>query len=341
MKYENTVSAVIVLSLINSIKKLALLRPDTELPMAGLTLDPEDRVDEQVLIDLWLYIDKNVEKQGFALQLGQDINTATMGLLTSLVSQCESLTDGLINFIEHLDWMGPSEKWEMKFEGDYIDLIYSMDEQKGYPDSAMVKSMSMLLHWGQKLAPHEIEVISTHFSFSEPDDFDLYIFPFGKNIHFSAPYNKIRLKAEALNKKLISYNPYLKKLLKEKIKSHKSLFISKHERKRVIDKQTVINLIGILLPENKANIDIACDHLSVSRQTLYRHLQKENTSFKSLLNQVRKEKSITLLKNNELSISTISELLGYAEISSFYTAFNKWYGMSASQYRKTLFADMT
>ena len=74
--------------------------------------------------------------------------------------------------------------------------------------------------------------------------------------------------------------------------------------------------------------------LNVSPRTLRRHLTAEGTSFKNLLNDIRKEKAIELLNNTNFSIEKIATELGYNDVPNFYHAFKIWTGTTPSNYRK-------
>ena len=72
----------------------------------------------------------------------------------------------------------------------------------------------------------------------------------------------------------------------------------------------------------------------VSPRTLIRRLKKGNTSYQSILDDVRKTVSRDFLRNSSMSVARISWRLGFQDPSNFSRAFRNWYGMSPQQYRK-------
>ncbi len=74
--------------------------------------------------------------------------------------------------------------------------------------------------------------------------------------------------------------------------------------------------------------------LNISPRTLRRHLTAEGTSFKKLLNDIRKEKAIELLNTTNFSIERIATELGYSDVPNFYHAFKVWTGTTPSNWRK-------
>jgi len=74
--------------------------------------------------------------------------------------------------------------------------------------------------------------------------------------------------------------------------------------------------------------------LNISSRTLRRHLTAEGTSYKILVNDMRKEKALDLLNTTTYSIEKISMELGYSDVPNFYHAFKGWTGITPSEYRK-------
>ena len=73
--------------------------------------------------------------------------------------------------------------------------------------------------------------------------------------------------------------------------------------------------------------------LSVSGRTLQRKLKQESVSYSSVLESVRKEEALKLIKENKLNINEIGWFLGYSEASTFVNQFKNWTGKSPSSFK--------
>ncbi|MEH6583324.1 MAG: AraC family transcriptional regulator [Halioglobus sp.] len=71
----------------------------------------------------------------------------------------------------------------------------------------------------------------------------------------------------------------------------------------------------------------------MSARTLHRHLQREGSSFRGLLEQVRRERAIGLLLEDSCQIGEIARRLDMTE-PAFSRAFKHWTGMTPLAYRK-------
>jgi AraC-like DNA-binding protein len=74
--------------------------------------------------------------------------------------------------------------------------------------------------------------------------------------------------------------------------------------------------------------------LGVSERTLRRRLAAQGLTFSALLERVRCDKAVLLLRSTDLSVQEIAETLDYADASTFVRAFHRWTGMPPSAYRR-------
>ena len=73
--------------------------------------------------------------------------------------------------------------------------------------------------------------------------------------------------------------------------------------------------------------------MGIHRRTLDRRLDAEGTNFRAQVESVRQQIARELLIDTDLTMSEIAASLSYGSTSSFCTAFLRWYGTSASEFR--------
>jgi len=98
-------------------------------------------------------------------------------------------------------------------------------------------------------------------------------------------------------------------------------------------KVQVENAIAALLPHGQARHDLVATGLGLCPRTLARRLAAEGSSFAEILTEVRSALADRYLADRTLPISQIAWLLGYAEISAFTRAFQRWTGTVPSAAR--------
>jgi AraC-like DNA-binding protein len=72
----------------------------------------------------------------------------------------------------------------------------------------------------------------------------------------------------------------------------------------------------------------------MTTRNLHRKLRKEDTSFKNLLNDVRQELAQQYIQDRSITLTEISFMLGFSEVSSFSRAFKNWTGKPPSVIRQ-------
>ena len=70
-----------------------------------------------------------------------------------------------------------------------------------------------------------------------------------------------------------------------------------------------------------------------SSRSLQRHLTHQSTSFSRMLDAVRADLALKYLRQSELAVADIAEILGFSETSALTRAFSRWYGHSPRRER--------
>jgi AraC-like DNA-binding protein len=96
----------------------------------------------------------------------------------------------------------------------------------------------------------------------------------------------------------------------------------------------VFQIIRTRLVEEAPKIAHVADICGTTERTLRRRLKEEGTTYRNVLESVRKEACEFELKRGTHSIADLAHSLGYSDQSAFTRAFKDWYGVSPSQYIK-------
>lgn len=105
---------------------------------------------------------------------------------------------------------------------------------------------------------------------------------------------------------------------------------------RVVSRNDVAGWVRMMMSESSQgmpSLGELAHTLNMSIRTLDRHLKRENTGYRQLLNQTRLDRAKELLLQSDLSIATIAHELDYTDAANFTRAFGKATGLSPSQFR--------
>ncbi|QUD88351.1 AraC family transcriptional regulator [Phenylobacterium montanum] len=97
-------------------------------------------------------------------------------------------------------------------------------------------------------------------------------------------------------------------------------------------RETVGDLIVLLLPTGACSADRVAEHLGFDRRTLHRRLAAEGCSFRDLMTERRAELAASLVAEGR-GLSEVADLTGFASLSAFSHWFRAHFGRSASAFR--------
>jgi AraC-like DNA-binding protein len=92
-------------------------------------------------------------------------------------------------------------------------------------------------------------------------------------------------------------------------------------------------IIGLLSSGDCSRRRVA-DALHLSEATLQQRLAQRNTSFQALLDDTRRELACNYIRQAAMSVTEITFLLGFTDVSNFTRAFKRWTGKSPTGFRK-------
>jgi AraC-like DNA-binding protein len=144
-----------------------------------------------------------------------------------------------------------------------------------------------------------------------------------------AGVDELELPAASWHLPIVSADPYLHRVC---VQSAEEALARRTPRSSPLKVQ-VENTIAALLPHGQARHDLVAAELGLSPRTLARRLAEEGSSFAGILTEVRAALADRYLADRTLPISQIAWLLGYAEISAFTRAFQRWTGIVPSAAR--------
>jgi AraC-like DNA-binding protein len=78
--------------------------------------------------------------------------------------------------------------------------------------------------------------------------------------------------------------------------------------------------------------DVA-QNLNMSERTLRRKLREENSSFRQVVDELRRDTAIRYLRETDLTVEDIAEILGFSDAANFRQAFRRWTKAAPYEFR--------
>jgi AraC-like DNA-binding protein len=70
--------------------------------------------------------------------------------------------------------------------------------------------------------------------------------------------------------------------------------------------------------------ELVAQNLNTSPRTLRRKLREENSSFRQVVDELRRDMAIRYLHDTNLTVEEIAETLGFSDTANFRQAFRRW-----------------
>lgn len=97
----------------------------------------------------------------------------------------------------------------------------------------------------------------------------------------------------------------------------------------------VVNALHLRVGHTELSIERIASDLNMTKRTLQRRLQDQNTNFAQLRDDLRFHYAIKYLIDDQLSVDRVSRALDFSDRTSFTNAFKRWTGLSPSAFRKS------
>lgn len=172
-----------------------------------------------------------------------------------------------------------------------------------------------------------IPVVRACFSYPQPEDCRMLRQTFGDQLYFSQPQSCLYFDDACLDYPLIQLHGDWNEGI-----SRATRHLFDDEPDEVV--RELRRSLMRLLPTGEFSIDAVAQQQNISRRTLQRRLTERGTHFAEVLQALRNELAVQYLADDNLTITNVALLLGYADHSSFSSAFKNWHGVSPRDFRR-------
>ena len=265
--------------------------------------------------------------ESFGLQLAQRQDLSLLGPLWPLIQNATTVSEMLQDLARYflLHTTGALISIESFKQGLMVN--YSLATDTGKADrQTMELGIAILVGELKKSSPNW-RPEQVFFRHSPPRNPNVHRKIFGANVAFNADRNALFVDAGMLAKPYGSGD----------VITHQTLatrFGAQRKQLPALLRVQTETVIRSLLPVSACDIAVAANVLKLSTRSLQRHLTDENTSFTSLLDAVRADLVLKYLRQSELAIADIADILGFSETSALTRAFRRWYGHSPRHERR-------
>ncbi|GEP06793.1 AraC family transcriptional regulator [Methylobacterium oxalidis] len=305
--------------------------PDPVIRAAGLDLamltDPDAIIPLGAFCELIIRSGACTGCPHFGLLLGQRVRLSSLGLVGSLMLNCETVGDALRTLVRHVDMhcVGATTALIVK-EGTAVwnCVVYEpgIDCADQIADAAAAAGTNVLRALcGADWSPTEVLLPR-----SVPADELTYRQLFGAPVRFNREVASLVFPAFQLDHPIPGADPALLQTLRERL--------AEQSRRATPDFASRLrHRVRIELMHGHCSAERIAGLLCMHRRTLARRLSAEGTTFSVVADQGRFEIARQLIDHTDIPLAQIAAALGFSEASAFTRAFRRWSGDSPSAWR--------
>lgn len=269
----------------------------------------------------------------------RNCKAGTLAFACELILPCQNLEEALSKAFRFYGLVSEDIQFDLISNGELSDIrVYLLEPEL---DRANYLSEWFLLLWRNLagwLIGEEIPVLKTHFSHAQQGAYEEYNQVFASECSFKQAENSITFHSKYLRKKIIRDMDDLETFYATSeidLIHFSGVDYSLKSRIRSLLKGYFFDVLQFYPMESVAK------KFNMSAQSLRRRLEDEGTSYRSIKEEIRREAAIQWLRDENISISEVSRMCGFAETNGLSRAMKSWVGMTPSDYREQILSGIT
>lgn len=329
-----TLAAAYVASILQILESLGF-PGETSRKMLAVTEDDLENIKVRVSLNamtkLFNCAAAQLGYEDIGIRIGEKFRVISFLTTGTVLAHCATIADAArINgrYQPLVESVGRSN-FVSSTQGDFMTWeITDADQQTHRHVAEMILAgYAITTHW---LAwSVEGDVVDAAFMHEGPVDTSYYETVFGCPVRFGAERNHIQFADGLAQTQLPSYSPEKLATVQKKL----DLVMAKFEGAQHLRETLSLTMIAAIKDGNVSELAVA-ERLKLSVRQLQKSLKSEGLTYRSVLDQTRKEMCLGYMKDAR-TLAEIAQILGYNDQAAFTKAFKRWYGLPPSKYRST------
>ena len=268
----------------------------------------------------------------FALHYGETVNLAEVSVVGLIGYASETMADAFVQLARYsrlivdLD-LGPGERFRLAADGEGLWIVDDRPEPNLHPELteiAFAQMVSGTRRFGA--TPFVLAVQVTH---ADPGYCGEYERILGAPVAFGCDRNAMRIDPAWASHRIALEPRYAFGILT----GHADALLARLDAD-MTTRGRVERLVLPVLHKGEACMAGIAAALGCSRDTLYRRLRAEGTTFEKLLDDLRRRLALDYLAGGKVSVNETAYLVGFSDPAAFSRACKRWTGRSPGELRR-------
>ena len=306
--------------------------PIRRLPGLKDLSDPDLRVPETSVESAWRMAADISRNEAIGLHVAEFLPRGALDLVEYAFRSSASLAAGLARLAEYGRIISDRVSARLERHGNrFLLMVRDTGNTPLHPGRAEF-ALATALKFAREGAGEDITPLQVSFAHAAPATPSEHQRLFRVPVRFGTGSNLLTLSAEDAARPLCGVDEALSSIIHrrlDKIMTELQTHGSGPFNERV--RQLMVDHLG----ETTLTPTLVAQTLAVSPRTLSRRLAEEGTSFRKILDDLRREFGCALLQDRSLSVADVAFFLQYSEPAAFNRSFRRWTGQTPREFRNS------
>ena len=270
-------------------------------------------------------------KTGLALHFGAEIGMAQLSILGLIMEASATMGEALAQMQRYgrlavaLDPSAPA-RFGLEQRQGRLFLVDHRPDADLFPE--LTEEAFAQLTCGPRRFLERPHVLSVHLTYPPPAHAGDYERVFACPVHFNAAFNALELHPDTASWPVAQSPRYVFGVLRERADQ-----LLAAQEVPVGYRGQLEAMLRPVLHQGEPEADAMAGLLGCSRSTLFRRLREEGTSYRLVLDALRRDMAVSYLRGGRTSVGEIAYLVGFSDPVAFSRAFRRWTGETPGRYR--------
>ncbi len=261
------------------------------------------------------------------LHFGERVGIAEVSIIGLLGQASENMLEAFaqlnryVRLIVETDNGGDADRFRFAMERGGLWMVDNRRGAETFPE--LTESAFAQLVCSARRASGLLVVRAVHLTYRDPGYAAEYERIFQAPVVFGSDWNAMQIDPKLPDAPVAMLPRYVFGVLSE----HADALLKSLETSQTVRGQ-VESLLMPILHTGEAGIDRIASRMGLSRQTLFRRLKAEGTTFAAVLDGLRHRLALDYLAGRKVSVNETAYLVGFSDPAAFSRAFKRWTGMS-------------
>lgn len=298
---------------------------------AGMDLrlldDPTARYPLEQTTRLWRLAVAATGDPCFGLRVASAVTPTTFHALGYSLIASSTLKEAFERVVRYFHIVTDAAELELGRSGNEYHFLVRHLEGLRPADESVDSFVSLLVRTCRGLAGPACTPLRIEFAHRRPADCACFERVLRAPLRFDAALTRLVFAAADFERPLEGANPELARHNDQIVIRHLARLDAGNLRRRIEA------LLIERLPQGEPSQDAVAAALHLSTRSLQRRLAASSTSYKEILDALRRSLATSYLADPSYSVSEVTYLLGFSDTSSFSRAFRRWTGKAPSELR--------